>query len=91
LGSQICKDPTNQSLYTLKQSVREELADNIKSYVAQGLNIQGTDELCDLITTSNKANITKDRILEQMTLYNSIRNMDLFSIVDDFTKDLDVE
>ena len=90
IAAQICKDPMDQSLYTLKQSVREELVDNIKSYITQGLDIQGIDEMYALITKNNKVSITKDRILEQISLYNNIRNMNLFSIVNDFTEDLDV-
>lgn len=91
IGSQICKDPTDQSLFTLKQSVREELVSDIKSYVAQGLDIQGIDEMYNLILKNNKVNITKDRILEKVSLYNEVKNMNLFSIIDDFTADLGVE
>ena len=91
ISAQICKGPLDQSLYTLKQSVRKKLVDDIKSHVAQGLNIQGINEMYDLITKENKVNITKDKILEKITLYDSIRNMDLFSITNNFTNDLDVE
>ena len=72
-------------------AVVKKLVDDIKSHVAQGLNIQGINEMYDLITKENKVNITKDKILEKITLYDSIRNMDLFSITNNFTNDLDVE
>lgn len=88
LSAQICKDPMEQSLFVLKQSAREELVNNIKSYVAQGLDIEGVDEMYDVITKNNRVNITVDRILENISIYNNIRNMNLFSIVDDFTEDL---
>jgi len=90
IAAQICKDPIDQSLFTLKQSAREKLIDDIKSHVAQGLDIQGIDDMYNLIAKDNKVNITKSRILEQISFYNNIRNMDLFSIVEDFTADLDV-
>lgn len=88
---QLCKGPPEQSIFTLKNSVREQIVEDIKSHIAQGLNVYDINGIYELLVNDIPAKTTKNEIFEKVKFFNNIRSMDLFSIIDDFTEDLAVE
>jgi radical SAM protein with 4Fe4S-binding SPASM domain len=88
IGAQLCTSPEEQSLFLLNRSERQRLVDSIKRNVDAGLEIIGVESLIENIMTDRPVHTTRQRVLENIQYNNKLRNMDLFSIVEDFTDHL---
>lgn len=90
IGTQLCLSPSNQDIFSLSIQARQQLASRILEKVDQGLPLYGFAELVELLTKDRKSIASKQEIASGIEYFNSIRNMDLFSIVDNFMDDLSV-
>jgi radical SAM protein with 4Fe4S-binding SPASM domain len=90
ISAQLCIHPNEESLFLLNQDQRQRLVNLIMEDVNRGLKIQGLEEMTASILTKRIVNTTRDKVIEKIQFNNSMRNMDLFDIVEDFTDHLDL-
>jgi len=90
IGTQLCLHPSNQDIFCVSKESRQQLVTRIADKVKQGLPLFGFTELSELLSQDRRSVSSKQEILTGIEYFNSLRNMELFSIVDNFMDDLSV-
>lgn len=90
ISAQLCIHPNEESLFLLNQNQRQRLVNSIMEDVDRGLIIQGLEEMTASILAKRTVDTTRSKVIEKIQFNNSMRNMNLFDIVEDFTDYLDL-
>lgn len=89
MAAQVCTSPKEQSLFLLNKNQRQRLVDSIYRNADRGLKIIGVESLVNTIMTDQiVTGINRQQVLNHIQYNNKLRDMDLFSIVEDFTEHL---
>ena len=89
--TQLCHFPLEQNIYTLNLETRLRLIEKIEEKINQGLQLASLDSIISDLSKDKTVNVSKSDVIEKINYNNKIRNMDLFSITDNFIEVLNVQ
>jgi radical SAM protein with 4Fe4S-binding SPASM domain len=89
--TQLCLFPLEQNIYTLNLESRLQLIEKIKEKINQGLELASSDSIISELSKDITIDISKNDIIEKINYNNKMRNMDLFSITDNFIDSLNIQ
>lgn len=91
ISTQLCLNPSNQDIFCLDKPARQDLVNRIAEKVEQGLPLNDVAGISKLLLQDRESNASFKEVIDGVDYFNNLRNMDLFSIVDNFTELLSVK